>query len=264
MATNTLIDMLGQKFGRLTVIERAENTKEGRARWKCKCECGNEVIVLGKHLRSGSTKSCGCLQKQRTSEASLIDLTGKRFGKLLVLSRIPGRTTSNGKVMWHCLCDCGTELDVLGDSLRRNHTLSCGCIASQGELIITELLKLHNINFKKEINFIDGKYSDTNTKFFYDFGIYDDDDKLLYLIEYDGYQHFNRIGGWNTKEHNELTHQRDMIKNNYCFSHHIPLIRIPYVKKDNLTINDLLLSSSSYIITPDNVDNYYQTYNYSE
>ena len=199
---NTLIDMLGQKFGRLTVIERATNTKEGRAQWKCRCDCGNELIVTGKHLRSGNTKSCGCLQKDRTSEASLIDLTGKHFGKLLVLSRIPGRTKSNGKVMWHCLCDCGTELDVLGDSLRRGHTLSCGCIASQGELIITNLLKTHNINFKKEINFNDGKYIDTNTRFFYDFGIYDNNDKLLYLIEYDGYQHFNRIGGWNTEEQN--------------------------------------------------------------
>ena len=73
---NKLIDLMGQKFGRLTVIERAENTKDGRAQWKCKCDCGNELIVRGKNLRNGSTKSCGCLQKERTSEASLINLTG--------------------------------------------------------------------------------------------------------------------------------------------------------------------------------------------
>ena len=51
---------IGNTYGYLTVIERAENTKEGRAQWKCKCKCGNELIVLGKHLRSGNTKSCGC------------------------------------------------------------------------------------------------------------------------------------------------------------------------------------------------------------
>lgn len=257
---NKLIDLMGQKFGRLTVIERAKNTKDGRAQWKCKCDCGNELIVRGKNLRNGSTKSCGCLQKERTSEASLIDLTGQRFGKLLVLSRVPGRTASNGKVMWHCLCDCGTELDVLGDSLRRHHTLSCGCITSQGELIISTILTQSNINFKKAINFPDGKYADTNSRFFYDFGIYDDNDKLLYLIEYDGCQHFNRIGGWNTIERNNLTHKRDLIKNHYCFLNQIPLIRIPYTQKDKLTFSDIDLKTSSYILTPDNEETYFQKY----
>lgn len=51
---------LGNTYGYLTVIARAENTKEGRAQWLCRCKCGNEVVVLGKHLRSGNTKSCGC------------------------------------------------------------------------------------------------------------------------------------------------------------------------------------------------------------
>ena len=46
-------DLTGQKFGKLTVIERVENTKDGRARWRCKCECGNECNVLGESLREG-------------------------------------------------------------------------------------------------------------------------------------------------------------------------------------------------------------------
>lgn len=58
-----LIDMTGEKCGRLTVLERAENDKHGNAMWKCKCECGNIIITLGYQLRSGHTKSCGCLQK---------------------------------------------------------------------------------------------------------------------------------------------------------------------------------------------------------
>jgi len=58
---------IGNTYGYLTVIERAPNNKDGRAMWKCRCKCGNEVIVLGKHLRSGNTKSCGCYQKERAT-----------------------------------------------------------------------------------------------------------------------------------------------------------------------------------------------------
>lgn len=54
-----LIDLTGQKFGRLTVISRAENRGE-RAAWNCLCECGNKVVVRGTNLQRGTTKSCGC------------------------------------------------------------------------------------------------------------------------------------------------------------------------------------------------------------
>lgn len=65
------IDLTGQKFGRLTVKERAENSKQNRARWKCICDCGREVIVEGQHLRSGVTKSCGCYQRECAAKANI-------------------------------------------------------------------------------------------------------------------------------------------------------------------------------------------------
>ena len=65
-----LIDLTGMKFGRLTVIERAENSKCGQPRWLCKCDCGNEVVVQGGHLISGHTVSCGCFRKEITREKS--------------------------------------------------------------------------------------------------------------------------------------------------------------------------------------------------
>lgn len=55
-----LIDIRGKTFGRLKVLDRAENTKRGSARWLCKCECGKELVVIGRCLRNGHTKSCGC------------------------------------------------------------------------------------------------------------------------------------------------------------------------------------------------------------
>lgn len=59
-----LKDMTGLRFGKLTVIEKAGNTKRGGAIWKCKCDCGNEKIVRGADLRSRHTQSCGCIHSE--------------------------------------------------------------------------------------------------------------------------------------------------------------------------------------------------------
>lgn len=60
-------DMTGQVFARLTVLSRAENTKLGAATWLCRCQCGMEKVVGGVQLRNGDTKSCGCLNAERTA-----------------------------------------------------------------------------------------------------------------------------------------------------------------------------------------------------
>lgn len=57
------LDLLGQRFGRLTVVEKLPS-KNNMSMWRCVCDCGNETAVLGKNLKSGRTKSCGCLQKE--------------------------------------------------------------------------------------------------------------------------------------------------------------------------------------------------------
>lgn len=64
--------LIGQKFGRLTVLERAENSKSGQIMWKCICSCPDKTVcvVSGGHLKNGHTNSCGCLQKERASEAN--------------------------------------------------------------------------------------------------------------------------------------------------------------------------------------------------
>lgn len=61
-----LIDMVNQKFGRLAVKARGPN--EGtRATWLCICDCGKEVVVCGKKLRTGHTRSCGCYRSEVTA-----------------------------------------------------------------------------------------------------------------------------------------------------------------------------------------------------
>ena len=65
-----LIDLTGQRFGRLVVIERADNSADGRARWLCRCDCGQSKTVLGEHLKKGRTKSCGCAKSDLPVNAS--------------------------------------------------------------------------------------------------------------------------------------------------------------------------------------------------
>lgn len=61
-------DLTGQRFGRLVVLEQAENSKDRKKQWRCRCDCGNEVVVRGYYLHSGLTKSCGCFHKERTKQ----------------------------------------------------------------------------------------------------------------------------------------------------------------------------------------------------
>lgn len=59
----TRIDLSGQRFGRLTVVEYSHTDKD-KAMWTCLCDCGNKTIVAGEHLKRGSTTSCGCRHKE--------------------------------------------------------------------------------------------------------------------------------------------------------------------------------------------------------
>ena len=65
------MDLVGQTFGRLTVLSRQGSDSKGCALWNCKCECGNETLVKTSSLRNGKTRSCGCLQKETLPIAGL-------------------------------------------------------------------------------------------------------------------------------------------------------------------------------------------------
>lgn len=79
-----LKDITGQRFGRLVVLEREEDyiSPKGvkKVRWLCVCDCGNKALVVAEDLRRGHTYSCGCYQKEMTSNASIKH--GKRNTKI--------------------------------------------------------------------------------------------------------------------------------------------------------------------------------------
>jgi len=121
-------DITGQTYGRLTVVEFAETDKYHKAHWKCKCICGNEVVVSANLLRRGITQSCGCLRRevtQKQGQSNLKDLTGQKFGRLTVLKRSKG--DRSGSAIWTCKCECGTERDFCSADLLSGGSTSCGC-----------------------------------------------------------------------------------------------------------------------------------------
>lgn len=239
-----LIDETGHRYGRLTVIKKVPNptkTQTG-AYWECLCDCGNIKQVSAAHLRRGLIQSCGCLGREKTREYNLthklIDLTGQKFGKLIVLERAENK---GEQPVWKCQCECGTITYVMGGNLRKeNGTQSCGCLLSKGELKIAKLLTENNIVYKKEVSFKDC-LSPKGALLRFDFGIYKDNE-LQYLIEYNGIQHYEKTGY--TKDTYEERQKRDLIKIEYCKAHNIPLIIIPYSKFDTLTIEDLILKGN--------------------
>ena len=204
------VDLIGQKFGNLIVLERDFSKKNDNAYWICKCDCGKILSVKGTYLRTGRTKSCGCLNQ--------INLINQKFGYLTVLERDFSKT---GKVYWICKCDCGNIISVRGSSLKDGHTRSCGCINSKGENKIKDILSSLKIDFIQQKTFDNLKYKD-NLKF--DFFLPD----YNCCIEYNGIQHYKAVEHFGGILQFKKQKEKDNIKRQWCKENNIQLIEIPY------------------------------------
>lgn len=109
-------DLTGQTFNKLTVIERVKSPN-GNSRWLCQCACGKMMEAYAYKLRQGHTKSCGCTRARV--------LTGQKFTRLTVVSRVPVAQGKNPR--WMCVCDCGNSVEAYGHNLIAGKTKSCGC-----------------------------------------------------------------------------------------------------------------------------------------
>src|SRR5690625_1924022 len=88
------MDLTGDRYGRLTVIKEVNERIGGRC-FLCRCECGNESEIYMNALRSGATKSCGCLRDQRASETRTMDVSNERYGRLTAIKPIGKHSTKN-------------------------------------------------------------------------------------------------------------------------------------------------------------------------
>ena len=225
------IDEIGNKYGRLTVISKAESKPNGAA-FNCLCECGEETIVLGGHLRAGTTTSCGCY-RQELLDAAENDLTGQTFGRLKVLFR-HSRKEKGPQPKWVCQCSCGNRHEVNRRELVSGKTNSCGCIKSSvGEALIEDFLKNYPLEYTREFVFDDlvgigGGYLR------YDFLVKGINNN--FLIEFDGPQHFDK----NNRYYSDTLIKHDLMKENYAKDNKINLYRIRFDDNLELKLNKIL------------------------
>jgi len=127
------IDISGRKFNMLTVISRYG--QKCPVLWRCLCDCGNKCIVTGNNIKSGTTKSCGCMRQK------LKNVSGQKFGSLTLIEYI------YGEHKWKCKCDCGNFVNISAGHLNNGSTISCGCYTQLISMIGQEFGYLKVIGF---------------------------------------------------------------------------------------------------------------------
>lgn len=172
-------DLTGKKFGKLTVVKQIEdyvgknNRKESQ--WLCVCSCPekNMVKVTRSNLKTGNTKSCGCLIKNNTNKARVReDLTGIIFGRLKVLGQTDDYIKPNGthESRWLCECSCEkhSRIKVIGHCLKNGNTKSCGCLNKEFISNLNKSINQYDLNGNIGVGyFVDG------TQFYFDIEDYD-------------------------------------------------------------------------------------------
>lgn len=114
-------DITGMRSGMVIALERTDQKRRNCYLWRCKCDCGNELLLEAYKIRNGIIQSCGCQRHVRLIK----DLTGMKFGKLTALERLDEKIGTS--YAWRCICECGNETKVSANALLRGGTKSCGC-----------------------------------------------------------------------------------------------------------------------------------------
>lgn len=225
-------ELIGKKFGHLTILRDSGERKHRGVVWECQCDCGRIHKVSRNHLVAGNVKTCGSLECPYSLRYD--NLKNKKFGLLTAL--YPTKTKDGTHMYWICQCDCGKQKEIASNHLKSGSVQSCGCIkTSIGEMNIENILIKENIEYATQYSFDDLRNINLLR---FDFAIFNKEHKLERLIEFDGIQHYEEQAYFtHTLEENKIN---DRIKNEYCKKNNIPLVRIPYWERDNITLEMLL------------------------
>ncbi len=140
-----LIDLTGQKFGKLTVLYRSDDyiSKNGRHRtqWHCKCDCGNECDVISWDLRN----------KRKDCDRCNSDITNKKYNHLTAIKRGDDYISPKGvhAERWWFKCDCGNQKLIVKSQVVNGRTKSCGCLIKETS---------SKLNKKENIYDLSGEY----------------------------------------------------------------------------------------------------------
>ena len=231
---NLTENIIGKKYNHLTVLEKSEKRIGGKIGYKCQCDCEKKTIlyVSKTDLENNHTTSCGCARRKYKID----DIISNKQ----IIGYI-GSKNNNGHYYYKVKCLlCGREYEALGQTLEK--TVGCGCQKSIGEFNIIQILQQNNIKYYKE-------YCFPNSLLRFDFALLDKDNNIYRLIEFDGEQHYEqniKNSGWNTSENYQYTLKNDLKKNQIAKDNNIPLVRIPYWERDNITLK--LLLEDKYLI----------------
>ena len=229
---NKALDIIGKRFGRLTVIKESEDSEPYNVRMLCRCDCGTEKSISVNDLRTGMTKSCGCYRKENTKELCTEDLTGMVFNELTAIKQVNNFIGRTGKqrVQWLFKCSCGREIIALPMNVKRGFTKSCGHIGnSYAECKIFDILKENHIPFEHNIcPFDDLVNPETNHKLSLDFVITKPDNSKI-VIEHQGEQHFYNESNRGDSNFGKLQREvTDGIKREYFLKRNIPFYETRY------------------------------------
>ena len=226
-------DKAGSTINGVKLLYRTEDEIDSNGthyiHYMCVCPfCGKEFDARYHNITTGNTKGCGCTRYQYTNH---IDLTGKDFEFCHVDKRIENQIQPSGgyRVMYECTCICGNKFTDWAYTIMHGRS-NCGCkrITSKGECKIREWLDNRCVSYTTQFWFDDlrGEY---NKPLFFDFALYDEDNNLLGLIEFQGEQHYHEV---KTSIKNFGKKQRevtDPMKREYCKKNNIKLFEISYL-----------------------------------
>lgn len=173
-------DLTGQRFGKLLVLSRADQENN----WNCLCDCGNKIIFSSNQLKRGCRKNCGC--EPRRAKSAFKDLTGTKFGRLVVLYR--DKNDKTGHTKWICKCDCGNVVSVYKDALLDGRQISCGCYkreVKQSKEYRNSIRLFNEYKFTEEYGI--GLCSNTRKEFYFDLDDYDLIKKYTWREDANGY-----------------------------------------------------------------------------
>ena len=245
-------DLTGRRFERWRVIGPAsrkvsESGKTRRSMWLCECDCGTRKEVGARALKTGMSTSCGCLQKERVSEALTDDLTGREFGFLTVKYRNGSYRPKSGakagiRAVWHCECRCGGECDVTGELLKSGDVTSCGCRKTSKYEDFTKAC-LEDAGFVEGDTYFREKTYDGLTgvgggPLRIDFVVSIDGNDVW--IECQGEQHSKATKWYGGEEYLARLQEHDRRKKEFAAQHGLRLVEIPFTANTKEKIGKLL------------------------
>lgn len=211
-----MYDLAGDEYTKLDDVYINANTK-----FSIKHNiCGHEYEVSWGKFQSGNRcPKCSGHYKYTDSEIieMISDMTQGEYTKLSIYINAQTKFPIRHNV-------CGHEYEVRWNDFRRDNRCP-KCNQSKGEKFISDYLTNKNISFTTQARFDDCRQKRPLP---FDFGIVDDENMIIALIEFDGKQHFESVELWGGEEALALTQLRDQIKNQYCEDNNIPLLRIRY------------------------------------